>query len=111
MQRNITTNQDEHAGSVESVPSLPRFPLGKLFVTPGASEAMFNAGQMPIHFIERHRRLEQGELCDADHEENLFSVDKNLRIFSAYNTTTGIKLWVITEADRSCTTILLPEEY
>ncbi|HEV2864232.1 MAG TPA: hypothetical protein VGX48_24760 [Pyrinomonadaceae bacterium] len=88
-----------------------RFPLGRLFLTPGAIESLEDAGQSPQEFIDRHARLEQGELCDEDHKENLFSVDKPLRIFSAFKTMRGEKLWVITEADRSATTILLPEEY
>ncbi|HEY0322818.1 MAG TPA: hypothetical protein VGC66_17825 [Pyrinomonadaceae bacterium] len=89
----------------------PRFSLGQVLLTPGAIEALEEAGQMPQEFLSRHARLEQGELCDEDHRENLFSVDKLLRIFSALKTERGIKLWVITEADRSATTILLPSEY
>jgi len=88
-----------------------RFPLGHLFLTPGAIEALEEAGQSAQEFINRHARLEQGELCDDDHKENLFSVDKVLRIFSAFKTATGVKLWVVTESDRSATTILLPDEY
>ena len=80
-------------------------------MTPGAIEALEDAGQSPQEFISRHARLERGELCDEDHKENLFSVDKHLRIFSAFKTATGVKLWLITEADRSATTILLPEDY
>lgn len=80
-------------------------------MTQGAIEALEEAGQSPEEFISRHVRLEQGELCDEDHRENLFSVDKSLRIFSVFKTAGGIKLWVITEADRSATTILLPSEY
>ena len=87
------------------------FPLGQLVATPGALEAMYEAGQAPIEFLARHARLEQGELCNDDHKENLFSVDKRLRIFSAFKTALDVKLWIITEADRSATTILLPEEY
>jgi hypothetical protein len=87
------------------------FPLGRLFMTPGAIEALDDAGQSPQEFISRHARLEQGELSAEDHRENLFSVDKHLRVFSAYKTAQGVKLWVITEADRSSTTILLPSEY
>jgi hypothetical protein len=87
------------------------FPLGRLLHTPGAIEALEEAAQSPQDFINRHARLEQGELCDEDHKENLFSVNKPLRIFSAFKTATGEKLWVITEADRSATTILKPEEY
>ena len=89
----------------------PSFKLGQLFTTPGAMDALLEAGQFPTDFLSRHARLERGELSEEDHQENLFSVDKELRIFSAFKTTKGEKLWIITEADRSCTTILLPEEY
>ena len=88
-----------------------RFPLGRLFLTPGAIEALEESSQSPQDFINRHVQLEQGELCNEDHRENLFSVDKPLRIFSAFKSARGEKLWVITEADRSATTILLPSEY
>jgi hypothetical protein len=88
-----------------------QFPLGQVLLTPGAIEALSDAGQMPHEFLFRHARLEQGELSAEDHKENLFSVDKHLRIFSSYKTSQGVKLWVITEADRSATTILRPDEY
>jgi len=94
-----------------TTPSPVRFQLGQLFMTPGAIEALEDAGQSPQEFISRHARLEQGELCDEDYRENLFSVDKRLRIFSAFKTANGVRLWLITEADRSATTILLPEDY
>lgn len=94
-----------------TIQSWSRFPLGSVFLTPGAIEALEESGQTPDEFINRHARLEQGELCDVDHKENLFSVDKPLRIFSAFKTGQGVKLWIITEADRSATTILLPSEY
>src|ERR1700753_2555631 len=93
------------AAATETTPRHVRFELGQLFITQGASEALSEAGQSPEEFISRHARLEQGELCDEDHRENLFSVDKPLRIFSAYKTARRVKLWVITEADRSTTTI------
>ena len=88
-----------------------RFPWGRVLLTPGALEALAKSGQMPDELLGRHSRLEQGELSGEDHQENLFSVDKHLRIFSAFKTAGGVKLWVITEADRSATTILLPNEY
>lgn len=106
MQANTTTAND-----TDTTPSPVRFPLGRLFLTQGAIEALEEASQSPQNFISRHARLEQGELCAEDHRENLFSVDKPLRIFSAFKTARGEKLWVITEADRSATTILKPEEY
>jgi hypothetical protein len=97
--------------TAETTVNTTRFSLGRLFLTPGAIEALEEAGQSAQEFINRHARLEQGELCDDDHRENLFSVDKSLRIFTAFKTVKGIKLWVITEADRSATTLLLPSEY
>ena len=106
MQANTTT-----AKADGTTAGAARFPLGRLFLTPGAIEALAESEQMPQEFINRHVRLEQGELCDEDHRENLFSIDKSLRIFSAFKTGKGIKLWVITEADRSATTLLLPGEY
>ncbi len=105
MQNELTT------AAAQTTPALVRFPLGRLFMTPGAIEALEGAGQQPREFINRHARLEQGELCDDDHKENLFSVDKALRIFSAFKTANGVKVWLITEADRSAITILLPSEY
>jgi hypothetical protein len=95
----------------ETTAGAARFPLGSLYLTPGAVEALEEARQPPQEFINRHARLEQGELCGEDYRENLFSVDKPLRIFSAFKTSQGVKLWVITEADRAATTILRPEEY
>jgi len=106
MQSNISTS-----AKAETTAGAARFPLGRLFLTPGAIEALEEAGQQPSEFLARHARLEKGELCDDDHKENLFSVDKPLRIFSAFKTARGEKLWVITESDRSATTILTPEEY
>jgi hypothetical protein len=106
MSANLNTSS-----KAETTAGAARFPLGRLFLTPGAIEALEEAGQSPQEFINRHARLEQGELCEDDHRENLFSVSRPLRIFSAYKTANGVKIWVITEADRSSTTALLPSEY
>jgi hypothetical protein len=89
----------------------PRFELGRLVYTPGAREALAEAGQDPWHFLVRHQAGDWGDCCAEDAAENTFSVDKDLRVFSVYHTAKGEKIWVITEADRSATTILLPSEY
>jgi hypothetical protein len=89
----------------------PRFPLGRTFITPGAAEALDEAGQQGREFLARHVTGDWGDMSDDDKAENESSVPRELRIFSAYHTSKGVKLWVITEADRSATTILLPEEY
>ena len=104
-------NQVTTANDSNTKPSAVRFPLGRFFMTPGAIEAIDEAGQRPQEFISRHARLEQGELSNEDHKENLFSLDKMLRIFSAFKTKKGEKVWIITEANRSSTTLLLPSEY
>ena len=95
----------------------PKFELGKTVVaTPGALDALEKSGQSPAEFLKRHLQREQGDLCDEDHELNGEALEDGSRILSAFHTTKGIKLWVITEAEddqghRSATTLLLPEEY
>ncbi len=88
-----------------------KFPLGKLIMTPGARDELTEAGQHPFEFLRRHQSGDWGELSDEDKRENELSVKEGFRILSAYRTTGGAKLWVITEADQSATTILLPSEY
>jgi hypothetical protein len=88
-----------------------RFSLGQVFATPGAIEALNQNGQDSTEFLHRHSSGDWGCLSDEDKRENEFSVDKQLRIFSAYRLKDNTKIWVITEADRSSTTILLPSEY
>lgn len=106
MQSQVTPTANTNA-----TPSPVRFHLGRLLITPGAAEILSEAGQSAQEFISRHARLEKGELSDADHRENLFSVSRPLRIFSAFRTAQGVRVWIITEADRSATTVLLPSEY
>jgi hypothetical protein len=89
----------------------PLFPLGLTVATPGALEALSEAEQEPAEFLYRHQHGYWSEMCEEDRRENQFSVDKRLRIFSAYHLRDGTKIWVITEADRSVTTLLLPSEY
>jgi hypothetical protein len=85
--------------------------LGQVMATPGAIQALADAGQMPAEFLARHEVGDWGEIAAEDWQENERSVREGFRILSAYKLTTGVKVWVITEADRSATTILLPEEY
>ena len=89
----------------------PLFSLGQLVGTPGVIEALAQAEQEPLEFLARHVTGDWGELDDEDKAQNDFSVKNNLRILSAYTLQTGERIWLITEADRSATTILLPSEY
>ena len=88
-----------------------RFPLGRLLTTPGAIEALEVAEESSMALFARHQSGDWGDLCAEDKQANDFSVKRSGRIFSAYKLSTGVKVWVITEADRSVTTILLPDEY
>ena len=92
-------------------PSFARFQLGQTYITPGAEEALMIAGQTGIEFLRRHMSQDWGELSDEDVRENELSVKEGFRLLSAYRTAKGQKLWIITEADRASTTILLPSEY
>jgi hypothetical protein len=94
----------------------PKFALGQVLATPGALEALEHSGQSPAEFLRRHLRLEQGDLCDEDHELNNEALEDGSRILSSFKTANGEKIWVITEAadddgKRVATTLLLPEEY
>ena len=91
--------------------TLARFPLGRLVATPGALRALAEAGDSPASFLRRHVVGDWGELGQEDRQENERSVFADCRLLSAYATSTGIRIWIITEADRSSTCILLPEEY
>ena len=94
-------------------PSLqPLFGLGRIVATPGALNALSRSGLSPLAFVGRHVHGDWGTLPSEDWWENAFSLDKELRILSSYPLPDAeTKLWVITEADRSATTLLLPEEY
>jgi hypothetical protein len=90
---------------------LPLFPLGQIVATPGALAALARAQQPPTCFLARHASGDWGELEPTDVAENEYSITHGFRLLSSYQTNAGEKLWIITEADRSATTLLLPEEY
>ena len=87
------------------------FELGRIVATQGGLQALEAAGQQPSVFLDRHASGDWGEVNDEDKSENEFSLRNGFRILSAYTTAAGDKIWIITEADRSATTLLLPEEY
>ena len=89
----------------------PLFGLGQVVATPGALQALQDAEQDPAELLRRHVSGDWGDLVDEDKKENELSVENGYRIFSAYELNAGVKVWVITESDRSVTTFLLPDEY
>ena len=104
MQPHSHTNSNQAAG-------MARFALGQTVITPGAVEALQLAGQTAIEFLRRHVAGDWGEISDDDVKENELSLEQGFRLLSRYETRKGERFWIITEADRSATTILLPSEY
>lgn len=86
-----------------------RFRLGRLVSTPGALERIPN-GEM-LRALGRHVSGDWGNVCPEDAEANKATVSARARLLSSYSTHGGVSFWIITEADRSLTTVLLPEEY
>jgi hypothetical protein len=86
-----------------------KFELGRLVTTPGVQESLSPSDV--ITAFCRHATGDWGTLCEHDRAENEFSLATEGRLFSEYRSQGDIKFWVITEADRSATTVLLPAEY
>ncbi len=87
------------------------FPLGRIVATPGALDAFRAADESPAPYIRRHAQGDWGDLDAEDRQANVAAVFDEARILSAYRLADSTKVWVITEADRASTCILLPEEY
>lgn len=88
-----------------------KFILGKTVATPRALNALADSGESPAQFLNRHVSCDWGEVCNEDKQANEDALLHGERILSAYRTAKSVKIWVITEADRSSTCMLLPEEY
>ena len=78
--------------------------------TPGALKLLMEARAHPFDFLARHATGDWGELCAFDRRQNEIALRDGYRVLSSYTRRRG-GVWIITEADRSVTTILLPEEY
>ena len=95
----------------------PKFDLGpQILATPGALEALHDAGQTPEFFLARHVQGDWGDVCGEDRLLNDQSLVDGSRLLSAYRTLKGVRIWIITEAaddqgHRAATTILRPDEY
>lgn len=87
------------------------FNLGKTAITPGALEALKSCGKDPHDYLRRHHAGDWGDVSEGDAAENELSIEKGFRILSAYQISEAYRLYVITEADRSSTTLLLSTEY
>ena len=90
-----------------------KFPLGRIVWTRGVNDRIAIDTSFSLFVLEslkRHAKGDWGNLCNEDKKENDISIDKHLRLLSSYQHGDW-KIWVITEADRSVTTVLFPSEY
>jgi hypothetical protein len=85
------------------------FPIGHVVITPNAEEVLDSADIGRA--LQRHASRDWGDVCAEDKAENELSLREGFRLLSAYADCNGTKFWIITEADRSATTVLLPEDY
>lgn len=93
--------------------SVNKFSLGKIYSSAGVYEMMVQDPyfmQFVNSSLARHAEGEWGDLCEEDKKENELSLREGFRLFSSYKNDEH-KIWIITEADRSVTTVLFPEEY
>jgi hypothetical protein len=92
-----------------SARACPTFPLGQLVATPNALAHITHDDIMPA--LQRHVVGDWGDVCAEDKLLNDCALVEGKRILSAYRAANGTKFWIITEADRSATTVLLPDDY
>ena len=90
---------------------LPRFLLGQLVATPSALSILVSLRVSPWALLNRHVQGDWGDLDEHDRREDERALIEGTRLLSAYSLASGTRIWIITEADRSATTLLLPEEY
>jgi glycine cleavage system aminomethyltransferase T len=98
--------------TTQTAPALiARFDPGQVVATPAALDALHTNGQNAVHFLSRHLRADWGELDEPDKQANDHALTHRGRLLSAYTLRDGTTIWIITEADRSSTCLLLPDEY
>ena len=90
-------------------PRLLPVPLGQLVMTPAAASAL--AQPDVVTALRRHASGDWGEVDDDDRRANDAALSDGTRLLSAYTSAGGTSFWIITEADRSVTTVLLPDDY
>ena len=91
--------------------SEPKIALGAIYITPGAQAEFGDEREKYVTLLSKHQQGEWGDLCPDDKTANDHAVVTGSRVLSAYLLESGKRVWIITEAGREATTILLPEEY
>jgi hypothetical protein len=92
-----------------SVIPLAKFRLGKIVFTPNALDRLTQDDILLA--IQRHQAGDWGDVSENDRQENELSLKQGSRLWSVYHAANGIKFWLITEANRSATSVLMPEDY
>lgn len=90
-------------------PPIARFKLGRIMSTPNALNQL--TSEDVLQALQRHQAGDWGDVDEHDRQANERALVENARLLSVYRSATGVKFWLITEADRSSTTVLLPEDY
>lgn len=89
----------------------PKFSLGNVVATPGAIQALEQYNVTASELLDRHCHGDWGQLEPDDFQANEAALQQGSRLLSNYPLTDACRIWIITEWDRSVTTLLLPEEY
>ena len=101
-----------HEALFISIVTQSRLPTGQLVMTAGVDELVRQGQLNPSQYLHRHLSGDWGDLCDDDRRQNDAALASSEdRLFSSYQVTSDLTLWIITEWDRSVTTLLLPSEY
>ena len=101
---------ENHKNS-DLTPAMVWFSLGQVVATPGALDLLDRTATNALDLLIRHQTGDWGSVPPEDAEENLQSISSGCRILSSYYLNDSERLWIITEADRSVTTLLLPDDY
>ncbi|MBK1719166.1 hypothetical protein [Thiocystis violacea] len=99
------------ASTAPESPQPPLFPLGRLLATPHAVQVLATHNVDTLSLLQRHVQGDWGELDPADVQANQDALHDGARLFSSYRLSEAVRVWIITEADRSATTVLMPEDY
>lgn len=92
-------------------PNAALFSLGQLVATPGVLQVLEQHGMLPLRLVARHSIGDWGDIGPEDAKANVDAIRFGARILSSYRLADGVRIWVITEASREATTLLLPSEY
>ena len=106
-----TRHNEDPAGYPPPASITPKFDLGQVVATPGALAALEQHQISPLTLISRHVRADFGDIDQQDWQTNLAALRYGNRIVSAYTIAPDVVIWIISEGDRSVTTLLLPSEY